>query len=76
MTVPCESRIPQVREFFRLLEQSGQSMNRVSMEAGVSNVSIHKWKKSHGATVINLEACLNVLGYELRVCKRGEGDEA
>lgn len=76
MTVPCESRIPQVREFFRLLEESGQSMNRLSMAAGVSTVSIHKWKKCHGATVINLEACLNVLGYELRVCKRGESDEA
>ena len=64
---------PAVRRLFELMVQQQAMIKTVAQRAGVSSTAMKGWKrKACGgqrttASIDNIEACLNVLGYTLAV---------
>ena len=67
---PTPVPYPLVGEFFRLMVEKGLSAEEVSRRSGVSNAGISSWRTRTQPMVGNLEAVLNVLGYELHIRER------
>ena len=63
-----------VKALFVLMEESGVTVNQLAKEAGIYYNAMYRWKTGHGATVDNLEAALNVLGYRLVVVPLDTGE--
>lgn len=68
----CASGVdPLVKELYHLMKSTGRTYLSMSIQVGVSQNIFTAW--FHGRStpnVSNLEACLNVLGYELKIIKR------
>lgn len=58
---------PFARRFFELLEEEGVALTDVAERAGLSHVTLVKWKSRHKPSIDTLEAALNVLGYRLAI---------
>lgn len=58
---------PLARRFFELLDQQGIALCDIAERAGLSHVTLSKWKSSHAPTVVALEAALNALGWRLAI---------
>lgn len=57
------------RAFLEHLAASGRTVRDVASEAGLHENTIYEWRRSRlcDASVSNLEAALNVLGYRLAI---------
>jgi transcriptional regulator with XRE-family HTH domain len=60
---------PIVKELFSRMNEEMMCIVDVAERSGVSVRTIKGWKESYNPTVNNLIACLNVLGYDLRVTR-------
>ena len=62
---------PLVRDLFRLVKASSLTQLEIETVAGVGPGTISHWRQEHNPTLINIEACFNALGYELRAMPKG-----
>lgn len=65
--VKCDARIPLVREFFRLVNESDRSVSDIAAEVGTYSQTIFGWAgpKHYAPKIDTLEAAFNVMGYKL-----------
>lgn len=56
---------PLVKQLFEELNRQRVPLRRVSNEAGVSDATIKNWRKRQRATLENIDAVFNSLGYRL-----------
>ena len=56
--------------FFRAKKESGVSYEEISRKSGVPVKTIKNWKRHPAPTLINIDAALTVLGYELAAVRR------
>lgn len=65
---------PLVRLLYEIIREQQAAVTDVAERAGLSHVTLVKWRTSYAPTVVALEAALNVLGYRLAIvpdtCKR------
>lgn len=67
---------PFVKFIWKEIIRQRVSLSSVADSAGVERSNIHKWRYSEkGPYLLQLEAVLLVLGYELKIVKRGAGKE-
>ena len=62
---------PLVRQMFELARGQNMGARTLARKAGVGQ-AVHKWAYRSNPLIQNLEACLNVLGYELRIVHRSK----
>jgi DNA-binding phage protein len=70
---PVAQGHPLVREMFCLLGRSDLSLAALADKAGLARGTMIRWVDTNSPTVMNLEAALNALGYELAIQRRGGG---
>lgn len=58
---------PLVRQFFAIVARDKTAITDVGERAGISHVTISKWKSLHSPTLVTFEAALNVVGYRLKI---------
>ena len=63
--------LPLVRLLFDLINQENVALSTVSKRSGVSVSTISDWRWRRSPSVTNLEAVLNVMGYELSIRRKG-----
>jgi hypothetical protein len=61
---------PTVREFFRLLNAEKTTLTEVGQRGGFRRRTLSAWRYNREPRVSNLDAALNVMGYELVVRRR------
>jgi hypothetical protein len=61
---------PLVKEFFRKVEIRQRKLKNVAKRSGVCIVTMRAWREKTNPTVPNLEAALNVVGYELHIRRK------
>jgi transcriptional regulator with XRE-family HTH domain len=60
-------------ELRRIRQSRGLSLNQVARAAGFSRNDIRRWEHGqHVPSVLNFQAVINALGYELRLVRRDE----
>ncbi len=65
---------PLVRRLYELVAEHQVALEDLAVRAGVGLSTIHyRWRANRAPTVYNLQAVLNVLGYELYVNAKGGG---
>lgn len=63
---------PLMRQFKEIRLQTDRSQTNLSMAAGCGKNLISAWEKSeHSPSLFLFEACLNEMGYELAIIKKG-----
>lgn len=63
---------PLVEDFFGLADGGGWNYEHIAEKSGVTRQAIWRWKKYNSPQLTSLDACLNVVGYELAIRpKRG-----
>lgn len=67
---------PLVKEFYRLLNQQKLLFTDVARPAGVARSQISNWRLGHAPPLPALIACLNAIGYDLKIVKIGDEAEA
>lgn len=60
-----------VRFLFTTMMQKKKTQREVCFLAGLDRRTILYWNRGHSPSIDNIEATLNVLGYELQVVKKG-----
>lgn len=60
---------PLIGFLFKQMNEQGITMKQLSKKSGVHNATIGRWFR-HEPTMLNYEACLNVLGYNLKIVKK------
>lgn len=65
---------PIVRRLFEEMNEQCIGICDMADRAGISKHTIHEWRKRCNPTVVNIEACFNVLGLTLAV-KRHKSQE-
>lgn len=63
---------PLTKSLFEMLEARGMTDKDMSRLSGVSHHTIADWRYRWNPSLPNLEACLNVLGYELTIRERDQ----
>jgi hypothetical protein len=66
-------------ELEQILGRDGRPPSRIEREAGIGKDTFTRWAKlrvtgGNGPSLALFEAVLEVLGYELRIVKRGKGN--
>lgn len=62
---------PMVRRMFEIADRKGMTLHALARASGVSSTALFRYHRgAHDMRVAALEACLNVLGYELAIKKR------
>ena len=64
---PLVTGHPIIRFFFNELNAQKIPVTALAERSGVHWNTIANWKKGVNASVLNLEACLNVLGFRLTI---------
>jgi transcriptional regulator with XRE-family HTH domain len=60
-------------ELRRIRQSHGLSLNQVARAAGFSQNDVRRWEQGqHIPSVLNFQAVINALGYELRLVPRDE----
>jgi hypothetical protein len=72
--IGLESASPVVRDLFAIAEEQKLTYQEWGRLAGVAFTTIHAWTRYTNPSLMNIEACAGVLGYEVRLVKV-EGDE-
>ena len=67
---PPLNRNPLIKRLVDLMNQAGADSQELARQAGVSLGTINAWRTRTNPNITNLEAVLNVLGYELAIIKR------
>lgn len=67
---------PLVKRLFEELNRQRIPLSRVSCEAGVNEATIKNWRKRQRATLENIDAVFNSLGYRIVVEKIGDEGRA
>jgi transcriptional regulator with XRE-family HTH domain len=63
-------------ELRRIRQLRGLSLSRVARAAGFSQNDVSRWEHGqHIPSVLNFQAVINVLGYEVRLVRRDEAAE-
>lgn len=63
--------VPLIDRYAQLRLASGMSMRALARKSGVSFQALSKWEQGgRGPLLLNFEAALNTLGYELCIKKR------
>jgi transcriptional regulator with XRE-family HTH domain len=63
-------------ELRRIRQSRGLSLNQVAQAAGFSQNDVLRWERGqHVPSVLNFQAVINALGYELRLVQRDEAAE-
>ena len=65
---------PLVKQTFDLARESELSQRQISSEAGLVVSLFYHWSRRSVPIITNLEAVLNVLGYELQIVKKNGSD--
>lgn len=60
-----ENTSPLIRFLFDELNRQDMSVMELGVISGVSHVTIYLWRTKSNATIQNLEACFNVLGFTM-----------
>lgn len=72
--VPAPGSMPLMRIVAQLLNAYPRSVHWIVQRAGLSSVAGRHWfKRNNSPSVANLEAVLNVIGYELGIYDRKTG---
>ena len=66
---------PLVRQLFEIMNRERVTISGVSNLSGLASASISQWRYARNPTIVNFEAALNALGYELRIVHRIERGE-
>lgn len=66
---------PLVRRFIDLLNRERITLTSVAERAGLERHTIAMWRIRRNPNLITLEAALNAIGFELRICPRQERDD-
>lgn len=77
MTEPVDRAAGFLLEELRRIRQSrGLSLDRVARSAGFSQTEISRWERGrHVPNVLNFQAVINALGYEVRLVRLDEAAE-
>ena len=60
-------------ELRRLRQSRGWSLSQVASTAGFSQNDVSRWEQGHHVpSVLNFQAVINALGYEVRLVRRDE----
>ena len=63
-------------ELRRIRQSRGLSLKEVAHTAGFSQNDVSRWEQArHIPSVLNFQAIINALGYELRLVRRDEAAE-
>jgi|GEM_PF-2414512 len=60
---------PLMKTFFKIADESERTAYSIAEDAGVASQIMRLWYKNQKPRIDNLDACLNVLGYELVIRK-------
>ncbi len=63
---------PLVKFLFERMKEERTKYIEVADRAGVGYGTIRKWRRGRAPTIMNIEACLNVMGYEIRAVRMEE----
>ena len=69
LTVPGAAH-PLVRQLFMLMNDQQMGQLDLAERTGINKNTLKDWRVRTVPAVDNLEACLNVLGYQLKITKR------
>lgn len=72
-TMSSNKGCPSVEFLFQQLKVSGMSIVMLGHKSGVNAKTIGKWKISNSPNLSNIEACLNVVGFELKPVRIKDG---
>ncbi len=62
-----------LEELRRIRQSRGLSLNQVAHTAGFSQNDVSRWENGHHIpSVLNFQAVINALGYEVRLVRRDE----
>jgi hypothetical protein len=64
---------PIVHRLFVELNNRGEPLVKIQEESGVNHATIKNWRNRQRATLENIDAVFNTLGYKLSVTKLEEG---
>lgn len=62
---------PVLRQFFEIVAASGVTWKQLAGGSGISRVAIWEWHR-RSPTLLNFEAALGVLGYEIMIVPKDE----
>jgi transcriptional regulator with XRE-family HTH domain len=65
LTVPANAH-PLVKALFREMVKQRVTISDMADRSGIGRNAISKWRYCDTPTIINIEACFNVLGFELK----------
>lgn len=65
---------PIVRRLFELMHEEQLGVLDMSERSGINRNTIKDWKARSIPNVLNFDACLNTLGYELAIRKKRSDD--
>lgn len=66
---------PLVREFVELLNRERVTLTEIARRSGIDRCVMHRWRIRSNPSIAMLNAALNVLGYELRICPTARRDD-
>lgn len=72
--VPNSGVHPLITRLFRELNIRGDTLLKIEEESGVNHATIRNWRNKHCASLDNIDAVFNVLGYKLTVTKLEGGN--
>lgn len=66
-----------IRKLFRIINMEKVPISVLSKRAGVEQETIRSWRKASKGNpgLMNIEACLNTLGYKFKIVPMGVDDE-
>lgn len=67
---PVENSHPIIKLLYETLEKRGMSYSDLSKKSGINLSTVSNWKYKSNPTLLNLEAALNAVGYDLKVEER------
>lgn len=73
MTIKVPDRAhPLVKHLYQQMNLEGVTLRQMAIRSGYSVDCLKDWRTRASPNICSLEACFNVLGYELTVKRRSE----
>lgn len=63
-----------IRSLFEAVDKTDMTLAEIGKRSGISMQSLVNWRSGMQPTLTNIEAVLNVVGYELAIKKRNTPD--
>lgn len=58
-----------VKRLFKIIEENKITVKGMCDDAGLPTMTIYRWRMTASPLVINIEACLNSIGYEFQIVR-------